>query len=127
LTTEEETVYVAHIRTGDFNDVFSTGDYVRGNYYQIEQQVLAYFTQEGREKAQDIGGAGSIVYACYFPVTDEDGNEVSEDDPRYEELNDTQELRIEYYVDAELMEPEDAPKDVEIVDLSGFMRKEARN
>ena len=99
-STIENEVVTVDITEGDYNDVYKRGPIVRGTWEQIENFVKGYFTEEGLRKAEDIGSDGYCL-AIYQNVTDEDGNEVAENDPRYEELSSNFESQIEYYVEAQ--------------------------
>ena len=89
---------------GDFNDVYDRF-YIRGTWEQVEEYIKSCFNEN--EPPEDIASGFDIGYGYYYPVTDDDGNEVPESDPRYEELNDMQEARLRYYITAVPMEEED--------------------
>lgn len=88
---------------GDFNDVYDRF-YLRGTWEQVEEYIKECFNSQERSKMEDIGGGSDICFGYYYPVTDENGNEIPETDPRYEEESENQELRLAYYISAVPME-----------------------
>lgn len=97
--SEQQEVIYTEVTEGDYNDVYSR-KYVKGTWDQIEQYVKSHFSEEGLKEAQEIGSSGGYGLETYYPVTDEEGNEVDYKDPRYGELADQEEVRVLYYVEA---------------------------
>jgi hypothetical protein len=91
------------ITEGDYNDVFNKYELEFKNYNEAEQYAKSMFEPQYLDKVEDIG-SDNICLAIYYPVTDDDGNEISTDDPRYDELNEQQELRIQYYIEVQEIE-----------------------
>ena len=88
------------VTIGDYNDVYSRDEMDFDNWDHADQYAFNYITQNGykRDEIEDIGTTG-ICLAVYCPVVDDNGNEVSQEDPRYDELNEEQDLRIKLYVE----------------------------
>lgn len=78
----------------DYNDVFSRRTLDFDSYDAAVDWVKNQFAPDIRDKVECIGGDPES-YVYYFPVSDEDGNEVKPEDPRYEALNEEQELRVQ--------------------------------
>lgn len=88
------------VTEGDYNDVFSKTEMEFNNNDEAEIYALNQFSDDARNKhlVEDLG-TDSICFGVYYPVTDDNGNEIDENDPRYEDLSEQQELRLQYYID----------------------------
>ena len=91
------------ITEGDFNDVFNRYELEFKDYNEAEQYAKSMFEPQYLDQVEDIG-SDSICLAIYYPVTDNEGNEVFDDDPRYDDLVEFQEPRIQYYIEVQEIE-----------------------
>ena len=91
------------ITEGDFNDVFNRYELDFKDYNEAEQYAKEKFDPQYLDQVEDIG-SDSICLAIYYPVTDNEGNEVFDDDPRYDDLVEFQEPRIQYYIEVQEIE-----------------------
>jgi len=89
------------VTEGDFNDVFNRTEMEFKDYSEAEKYAKSMFKQEyiDNGEVEDLSSMDSIVYGVYYPVTDDEGNEINENDPKYEELSEQQESRLQYYID----------------------------
>jgi len=95
------------VTEGDYNDVFAKYEMEFKDYNEAKKYAKSMFKHsyiiDGT--VQDLSSMDCITYGYYYPIVDDNGNEINQDDPRYEELSDQQESRLEYYID--IMEIED--------------------
>jgi len=93
------------VTEGDYNDVFAKYELEFKDWLDAELYAKRQLRVYGYKPKQieDLGTTG-ICFGVYYPVSDDNGNEVSTDDPRYEELSDQQELRLKYYIEIEEIE-----------------------
>ena len=98
-------VIYAEVVEGDYNDVYSRTQ-VKGTWEQIEEYVKSYFSERGLREAEDMNTDGFGLY-CLYPVSDENGNEIDPQDPRYDELSEQQEPLVQYSVEAYPFDPEE--------------------
>jgi len=93
------------VTEGDFNDVFAKYETEFKDDLDAELYAKRQLRDYGYKPKQieDLGTTG-ICFGIYYPVSDDNGNEVSINDPRYEELNDQQDSRLKYYVEIEEIE-----------------------
>ncbi len=93
------------VTKGDFNDVFERTELNFSNDITAELYAVQSLLDLGytNDEIEDIGHT-DICFGVYMPVTDENGDIVDSNDPRYDELNEQQEVRLEYYVEVSLIE-----------------------
>lgn len=82
------------ITSFDFNDVFGSEEIELDNYDDAVKYIYDQIKPQFHDQIEAIGGDPES-FVIFYPVTDEQGNEVKQDDPRYDELSDQQESRIE--------------------------------
>ena len=100
---ETEQIHYFRIKEFDFNDVFDYSTIVRGTYNQVKNYLINKYKPEYRNKLDIDESSEDIHVLDYMPVTDENGNEVSIDDPRYDYLSETQDVRLSTSFSAELI------------------------
>ena len=88
----EKTKY--EITCFDYNDVFSRDVLEFESYDKAVQYVENGIKPQFRKNFSWIG-SDPDSYVSYIPVSDENGNEIDSSDPKYDEYNEQQELRIE--------------------------------
>jgi len=90
------------VTIGDYNDVFLRDEIDFKSDIEAEKYAINKLLDFGytKDQIEDIGQT-NICYGVYLPVTDESGNPVFQEDPRYEKLSQEQDLRLDYYVELE--------------------------
>ena len=107
----EETNYF-RIKEFDFNDVFDYDTYVKGTYDQVKKWLIDHYKPEYQTEL-DIDESSTDIYVMdWYPVTDENGNEISTDDPRYQDLADSEEARLSTSFSAELLDLNDVDQEI---------------
>jgi hypothetical protein len=117
--SNQEPINYFRIKEFDFNDVFDYDTYVKGTYDQVKKWLINKYRPEYQNQL-DIDESSEDIYILdYMPVTDEDGNEVQPDDPRFDELNESQESRLSTSFSAELLDISDVDQEIldKVIDL----------
>ena len=114
------------IKRFDYNDVFDYDTYVYGTYEQVKEYLIEQYKEEYRSQL-DIEESSEDVYVLdYLPVTDENGNEIAQEDPRYEEFTQNNETLLGTSFSAELQETKDIDDEIrnKVIDLTDDERPE---
>ena len=117
MSQEIEKPQYFRIKEYDFNDVFDYSKYVYGTYDQVRKYLIGQYADEIKNELDIDESSEDIHIAYYMPVTDEDGNEVDSNDERYDELNESQEARIQLGFSAELTDKQDTENET-LIDLT---------
>ena len=110
------------VTEGDYNDVFSRTEMEFKDWIEAEKYAYSVFRPIYEPQIQDIG-TDCICLAIYYPVTDDNGNEIGYDHPDWDKLNEEQELRIEYYI--EIREIED--QEIQQKEYTSYEKQEILN